>query len=98
MQHGCASGPRLTHACMYVSCPSPHAAAAACCHALQSTQQVQDDAWHLPYSGADLVATPDVASTAACADLCKANCQFFTYDYVTKTCYTKTWTAPVLEG
>jgi hypothetical protein len=45
-----------------------------------------------------MVAIPNVATTAACAALCKDNCQFLTYDYMKQACFTKIWTAPVMEG
>lgn len=61
-------------------------------------QQVQDDAWELPYSGNDMVATRNIASTAQCADLCTGSCMFVTYDYQTRTCFIKNHAAAVLTG
>jgi hypothetical protein len=57
-----------------------------------------DTAWFLPFPEAGMLATANVSTVAACAALCKADCQFFTYDYVKQTCMQKQYTAPVVEG
>lgn len=69
---------------------------------LAEFSQTEDAAWYLPYAGgvSALTVTPGVGTFGACAALCSgsSDCQFFTYDYTSKTCNVKLAQVPVTTG
>lgn len=61
--------------------------------------QIVDGAWYLPVMTTDgYTTTPNVASFADCVALCTSGCQFVTYDYVSKSCSTRNYVPPTLDG
>jgi hypothetical protein len=63
---------------------------------LSELSQTEDAAWFLPYAGA--MSTTTVGTFAACAALCGTDCQWVTFDYVSKSCSIKLYSAPELDG